>query len=117
MPRQSKLADPIRLAQVIEESTSQTEILQKIGLRAAGGNFKQLKKYAEDFGLYLPSYDRQSSIQNARTHQVTFSNEEVFVENSSYSNRAHLKTRLRDIWDNWVCVHCGIGEEWNGKTL
>ena len=46
-----------------------------------------------------------------------FSNEQVFVENSTYP-RHRLKERIiREKLIEHRCAECGIGSEWNGKKL
>ena len=44
-------------------------------------------------------------------------NEEVFVENSTYA-RHNIKRRiLKNNLIKYVCDECGIGPIWNGKTM
>jgi hypothetical protein len=112
----SPLSNKELLAEAISCCNSHSEILRYLGLRAAGGNSAQLKKYAKQFDLDLPvatGYQKLSGAHKANT----INDELVFIANSTYSNRAQLKKRLRKIWTSWVCGECGIGEEWNGKSL
>lgn len=116
MPKPSPMADKEKLASAISVSRSKLEVLTFLGLRAAGGNYKQLSVWADRHGLTLPS-----GVGNHQTKQARLSNilpdELVFCENSQYRNRSALKKRLRKVWTSWVCASCGIGEEWNGLPL
>lgn len=116
MPRPSPLSDKARLEEAIAQSDSMLEVLQSLGLRAAGGNYRQLKLWAERHGLEVPVGDHTKKTSNARAAKLR-PEQEVFCENSTYHSRSALKIRLRKIWAVWVCAKCGLGEEWNGKPI
>jgi len=105
------------LRKIVIESISQKEILEKMGIRAAGGNFKTLKKYIELYNLdtshFRKCYDGLTSYQNENKIPMN----EILVENSKYSRRS-LKERLYNegIKDR-KCEICGQGEEWKGKHM
>lgn len=113
---QSPLANKEELSRAIASATTCGQILKKMGLRAAGGNFKQLKKWAELHELKLPDGNKTNDTTAARL-ATTVPDDMVYCENSTYTNRHSIKKRLRKIWDDWSCASCGIGEEWNGKPL
>lgn len=117
MPKKSPLSNKALLEEAINNSSCQADVLRYLGLRAAGGNNQSLKKWAKTHSLQLPELDQQVAMTKAKAFQRTFSDDEVFVVNSSYANRTHLKTRLRKIWLDWLCADCGVGETWNGKQL
>ena len=117
MPRKSPLADKNLLEEAINNCDNQADVLRYLGLRAAGGNNQNLKKWAKIHSLNLPELDKQASMARAKSVQRTFTNEEVFVQNSAYSNRTHIKSRLRKLWTDWICSECGVGEVWNSKSL
>lgn len=113
---QSPLSNPELLRKAIEQSTSSREILSFLGLRAAGGNYAMLKKYAEYFGYDLPKPNFITSFVG-REIRPQLSNEVVFVKNSTYSNRTSLKKRLYKLGFKEECSECGTGNEWNGKPI
>lgn len=50
-------------------------------------------------------------------HGVKKSDDEVFVEHSTYA-RHNLKSRIRKRnMIEYVCAICGMGPEWNGKPM
>jgi len=50
-------------------------------------------------------------------HGIEKTNEEVFVENSTYA-RHNIKRRLiKQKMIEYVCQDCGIDRNWNGKKL
>jgi hypothetical protein len=116
MPKHSILRNKEALQAAIDSSSTSYEILNKLGLRAAGGNYKQLKLWANVHKLVLPVMTGQQKTMKARAFN-SLPYEEVFCENSTYYNRGGLKTRLRKIWVEWKCSDCGLEEIWNGKAL
>lgn len=114
----SPLADEMKLRNAIAVSQSAKDVLQHLGLRAAGGNYAQLRKYCVEFGIDLPKYDKSL---NGRTENLVtprkFSDSEIFVENSTYSNGANIKKRLYSMGVEEKCTECGLGAEWNGKPI
>lgn len=105
----SPLKNKDKLAKAIKDSKSRREILEKMGLRAAGGNYKSLKQASIQFGFSLP-YGEQG-------FGPALTNEIVFVENSTFNNRTALKKRLYALGVKKECASCGQGPEWNGKPL
>ena len=114
MPRKSSLTDKEKLTEAIANSKSSKEVLEYLGLRAAGGNYGTLKKYAEQYELVLPEWDYAQSVNGIRPR---FADEDVFVEDSTYANRAEIKKRLYAMGIKEECTECGQGPEWNEKPL
>ena len=115
-PRTSILNNKEKLNEAITNSKSSREVLEYLGLRAAGGNYNALKKAAKVFELELPKYDFTVST-GPRGFSPSFPDEQVFVENSSYANRSNLKKRMYLMGYKEECSECGIGPEWNGKPI
>lgn len=114
MTRKSPLQNPQLLAEAISQAESLKEVLSYLGLRAAGGNYQKLRQYANEFNLILPVWDKTKSVIPIPKR---FTNDEVFIENSTYSNRASLKQRLYAMGIKEECTECGQGPVWNGKPL
>lgn len=116
MGRVSPLASKELFLEALKVCNSQTEILKFFGLRAAGGNAANLKKWAEIHNLELPIATGYQKLVAAHVKNLR-PDDEVFIIDSTYSNRNQLKKRLRDIWSLWECALCGLGELWNGLPL
>lgn len=112
--------DKYELEKVVKESKTKTECLIKMGLRAAGGNYKTITKYIEEYQISTEHFD----IHQARIYKMNQINSErkiplseILTENSTY-NRHRLKERLYD--ENIKlrqCELCGQGEIWNGMKM
>jgi hypothetical protein len=117
MPRKVRFTeDELRAAVVASRSFS--EVLRRLGMRAAGGNHGTVKKYAAQWGIPTGHFDphavQRSSL--ARFHEPRPLHE-VLVEHSTYS-RGSLKKRL---FDSGLkprrCELCGQGESWRGRRM
>jgi hypothetical protein len=101
----------------IARSLTYTEALQRLGMRAAGGNFATLRKYAEEvWNISTVHFDpgrgrRQSGARRAQPIA------DILVEGSGYS-RGHLKRRLyKEGLKVRLCEMCGQGEIWHGRGM
>jgi len=107
-----------QLREAIAASLSWSEALRRLGLRAAGGNFRTIQRHAKAWGITTEHFDPTGARQRAPAHSNRVRPlEEVLVEKSSYK-RSHLKRRLyaEGIKDR-RCEMCGQGEEWNGARM
>ena len=105
------------LEEIVANSKSQPEVLIKLRLRAAGGNFKTLKKYLDKFEIntehFIKNYDKMVNLSKENKIPI----EDILVENSNYS-RGHLKERLyKEGLKKRECEMCGQDENWQGKKM
>lgn len=108
------------LEKIIKNSNSLAETLKKLGKRAAGGNFKTLRKYIDKYDIDISHFNSEQIRREKFKKYLTEKKKdlsEILTENSSY-NRGHLKKRL---YDEGVkerkCELCGQNEMWNGKRM
>lgn len=105
------------LEKAIKESKTQKDTLEKLGLRAAGGNFKTLKYYIELYNLDISHFIKCSEkmIQYNKDNIIPLS--KILVQKSNY-NRKNLKERLyKEGLKKRECELCGQGDEWKGKHI
>ena len=107
-----------QLREVIAESLSWAECLRKLGLRAAGGNFKTIQRHARVWGISTEHFDPGAARNRVlREANPTRPLDQILVENSTY-HRANLKRRLyAEGVKERRCELCGQDEEWNGARM
>lgn len=111
------LADKNKFEKAVNNSNSIKEFLLNLGLRAAGGNYKQAAYYSKIHGIELPKCRPDNQTLQARLKK-TITLEDILVENSTYSNSNMIKNRcfkaglLKE-----KCYNCNLGPEWNGIKL
>lgn len=121
MRKKSVLDDEIALRAACESSWSIKEVLDKMGLRAAGGNYKQLKMYAAKYNIHLPEQSAEhfkKKTAGSRAARIVC-DDEVFCVDSKFQQRSGIKRRLRERGWEWVCSTpgCNVGEVWLGNKI
>ena len=103
----------------LEGARSLSDALRALGLRAAGGNFRTLKRLIERYEICIDHLDpnwanRRSGARQQPTQKPL---QDVLVEHSTYS-RSKLKRRLYDCGlKQRACEVCGQDEEWRGAHM
>ena len=106
------------LITIIYESNSIKEVLEKMGLRAAGGNYRVINEYIKKYDIDISHFLEYRKNILCNLHKTQKTNLlEILTENSSFS-RTHLKERLfKEGLKERCCELCGQGEEWQGKKM
>jgi hypothetical protein len=99
------------LEKIIKESYSIGEVLDKINLRRAGGNYSVINKYINLYNIDTLHFVK-SVIKSFKRPLISH-----LVENSTYSRKL-LKDRLyKEGMKVRFCELCGQGEIWNGMKI
>jgi hypothetical protein len=113
MNKLSKFTD-YDIIELLNSSISIKKILEKLGYNTNGSaNYKLFKNECEKRNIIIPNYKNNLNVNI----KLRYSNEDVFIENSTYS-RYHLKKRvIKQNLIEYKCVGCDNIGEWNGKDL
>lgn len=105
---------------IVEKSRSMTEALRCLGLANKGGNNRTFKERMISLNIPLDKFKEggvKSRLAALTSNRLSFSDADVFVENSSYG-RTHLKARIiKQSLLPYVCAVCGQLPTWNGLPL
>lgn len=110
------------LSDAVNNSSSIKESLEKLGLRAAGGNYKIFHTQCKKWNIDISHFMNSSQVANKNWQDNKFAKlslDEILVENSNYS-RASLKRRLyKEGVKKPFCEMegCGQGEIWLGNKI
>lgn len=107
------------LEPVVKSSKTISEILDKLELRKAGGNFQIIKNYIEKYQFDISHFENDSSDRFFRMVDsfVRKPLDLYLIENSTYS-RSSLKKRLyKEGILSPICSLCGQDENWNGTKI
>ena len=106
------------LEPIILSSKSIKEILNKMNLRAAGGNYKVINNYIKKYNINISHFETQTDrVKRIKNRFIKTPIEFFLVENSTCS-RTNLKERLyKEGIKKRECEDCGQGEEWKGKKM
>jgi len=109
------------LEPLVKASKTIKEVLEKMGLRAAGGNYKIINDYIKKYNIDINHFkDYKIELNRILVERVIMTQkpiDEILVENSNYS-RTSLKERLyKEGLKKNECELCGQGELWKGKKM
>ena len=106
------------LEPIIKESKSVSEVIKKMGLKAAGGNHGVIRNYIKKYEIDITHFVNEQALINVSNFKKNIIKLElVLVSNSNYS-RSSLKKRLyAEGLKQRFCEKCGQGEKWNGEHM
>jgi hypothetical protein len=100
---------------VVRNSKSIGEVLDKLNLRRAGGNYSVINNYIKKYNIDIEHFVEYGF--NLNECRIVRNLDEVLVENSNYS-RKNLKNRLfKEKLLLPICCLCGQNENWNGMKI
>lgn len=104
------------LREIISISTNIGDVLNRLNLRRAGGNYKVVNDYIKKYNIDTSHFDyKKFKIGQPPKNKTPLS--DILIEGSDYS-RSNLKKRLYDegILERKCCL-CGQDENWNGMKI
>ncbi len=109
MPRYTEA----EIRDLVPRVSSLTEVLRHVGLRPAGGNYRLLRKWLQEWGISTEHFT--GTPPPRRREPVAL--EQVLVQGSTYQ-RGQLKQRLYESGlKQRACEQCGQGEQWRGRQM
>jgi HNH endonuclease len=101
----------------IAASRSYSEALRRLGMRAAGGGHRTIRRYAEEVWRIPVDHFDPDAVRREALARAPIPLDEALVERSSYP-RGRLKERLfaQGIKER-RCELCGQGEIWHGRRM
>ena len=104
------------LKEIVKNSHTYKECFDKLGIRAAGSNYKHIKSYIKKYEIDISHFDQYYNNGN-RDNNLKIDISDILKENSSYS-RTELKKRLyNEGLLKRECCLCGQDENWNGMKI
>lgn len=110
------------LEPIIKSSKSNREVILKLGLKEAGGNYTTVKNLIIEFDLDTSHFTGllwskgSNSFKDDRI-KTKYDNDNVFVENSMVSNERIKKLLVTENHMENKCLSCGNTGEWLGKPI
>ena len=103
--------------EAVETSYSIRQVLKKLDLVPAGGNYKEFHKKVSMWDVDISHFTGQSSNKGKSHYRPRRDLSEVLVENSNYSKTSTLRKRLiKEGYLKNKCSGCGI-DSWLGEHL
>ena len=102
------------LKEAVKTSTSLRQVLQKLKVVPAGGNYETTKKRISKFGIDTSHFTGQGHYRGKTHTNHTRALTELLVSDKLYSSHKLKKRLIREGIKQHKCEMCGI-TEWNGK--
>lgn len=112
-------SDRSLIEDLVKNSLSKREILRKLNIIGAGGNYKTLEKYIKLYEIDTSHFTGAAWNQgkNFKPFCIKIEIKDILVENSTYSSSSNLKKRLYSEKIKFPkCECCGI-EKWMDKEI
>jgi len=107
----------IKLLQTVAaESNSIGDLLLRLGLRQAGGNYKNIQYHIAANNIDVSHFDKLKGVKAAAKLR-RYESYEVFCINSQVSRNYLKKTILTSNIIPYICGECHQTSIWNGKSL
>lgn len=104
--------DPLLLPEIVKGSRSLRETLGKLGLRQAGGNYTQLKKYLELMQIDTSHFTGKGwNIERLNLVHEKALLSDIMVKNSSYQSYKLKKRLFQESLKTERCEKCGWAEK------
>ena len=106
------------LEPVVKMSKTITEVLKSLGLRAAGSNFKRVKRYIDEYNIDTSHFESaKDRIERTIHSKRRIPTEAILVKDSIYSNGILKRRIIKESIIPYICSGCGNDGKWNGKKL
>jgi len=108
-----------RLVQAVKDNVSIRGVLQQLGLRATGGNYKTIYINVERLNLDITHWTGMSHNKGKTWEHISkIPLEKILISNSTYTSTNRLKKRLiKEKYLENICCECGTEPIWKDKPL
>ena len=116
--RTKSLYSEINIREIILISKSLTEVLIKMGLKPAGGNYSVISKYIKKYNIDISHFEtikERNDRIGFRTLQKKLS--DVLTENSYFSRSQLCKRLISEKLLEYKCQKCNNNGEWMDKKI
>lgn len=117
-PRRPKRYTDEEIREAVAESFSLAEVLRRLKIRPAGGNYETLRQRIKQLALDTSHFTGKGWSKNKKSPYVKKRPiEEILVKDSTFMSTHHLKQRLiADGIFAHKCISCGL-TEWQGREI
>lgn len=107
------------VTKTIESSDTRSEVLNKLQRSLTTASYRRLKAFELEYGVDTSHYTPHASKhrKSASNDRRTYTNEEIFVEQSTISQSVLRRRIIRDEIIPYICKKCGMGDVWRDESI
>ena len=108
------------LTEIVKNSKSVSDVINKLGLRTAGGNFKTIKNYIEIYKIDITHFETDE-LRIVKLKELSKENKIdlnlILVENSTYNRTSFKKRLIQEKILEYKCEKCLNIGKWIGENI
>lgn len=106
------------IEEAVKVSSSYAQVLKRLGIKIAGGNYKILKRRIQEAGFDISHFTGKGHLKGKTHNWATRTPlSEILKEGTHYQSYGLKKRLLREGKIENKCVDCGLTDTYNGKPL
>jgi len=105
------------LAGIVSSSTSFADAFRKMGMVKTGPSYAAFRRRLDEDSIDYSHFPRGLGANRVRPIFNRVDAKHVLVQDSKYSGETARKRIIEENLIQYKCAICGLGPEWNGKTL
>ena len=107
-----------QLIQAVKDSRSVAQVIEKLGLKPAGGNYKTINTKIAELGLDVSHFKGQgwNTGEDYKPIKEAIPLEKILVKDSNYQSYKLAKRLLKEGLKEHKCEKCG-NTEWLGEAI
>lgn len=105
------------LQKLASESTSVAQVIRKLGLKEAGGNYSHIRRRLTQLEIDTSHFVKYTNFLVHGINKKDWSAILVYNENGRREKAHRLRRAMIESGVTYQCVKCGLIEEWNDKKL
>ena len=105
------------LLAVVSESKTIAEVIRKLGLREAGGNYSHIKKRIKQEGIDISHFTPYVSFLHGGANKKKWQDILIKRDFGQRRDAKVLRRALKESGRDYKCEKCGITDRWNDEKL
>ena len=108
---------PELLEKLVAESYTVADVIRKLGLREAGGNWSHINRMIVKYGINTSHFKKFTSFLKPGCNRKSAAQILVKKSTGKRENAFRLRRAMIEAGIEYKCVQCNLLGEWNGKPL
>ncbi len=109
-----------QLVSIVPLCNDLTEIIKKLGLRTAGGNFESIKGHIKRLNISTAHFNKKNQIKGLLKYSQNrkIQDKEFYIDNSRVTDNNSIRRKVaKDSFLDYICQRCENGPTWNNEPL
>ncbi len=105
------------LQAIVSDSESVADVIRKLGLREAGGNFSHIKRRLAEYKIDVSHFKKPTDFLQPGLNRKDAEDILVLRESGSREAAARLRRAMIESGVEYKCACCPVRDTWNGLPI